>query len=201
MICYKFRAAWSQTRGVLAGVLSLAAAGGTLVVLVCGLSGCAVPAGGSRDMLTAADDSDARKRARIHLELAVAYFSEGKTAIALDALKQSLSADAGLFEAHNLRGLIYMRLNEPALAEEGFRKALALQPNTATVQHNFGWMLCQQGRMGEAMAQFAAALAILNVHQYLMNPAISRWCHMGAKIWVLKFLITTVNKIISVTAN
>jgi len=159
MICYKFRAAWSQTRGVLAGVLSLAAAGGTLVVLVGGLSGCAVPAGGSRDMLTAADDSDARKRARIHLELAVAYFSEGKTAIALDALKQSLSADAGLFEAHNLRGLIYMRLNEPALAEEGFRKALALQPNTATVQHNFGWMLCQQGRMADASAQFSAALA------------------------------------------
>jgi len=64
-----------------------------------------------------------------------------------------------LFEAHNLRGLIYMRLNEPALAEEGFKKALALQPNAASVQHNYGWMLCQQGRMAEAGVQFGAALA------------------------------------------
>lgn len=123
------------------------------------LGACASGGSGNRDMVTAADDSDARKRARIHLELAVAYFSEGKTTIALDALKQSLSSDAGLFEAHNLRGLIYMRLNEPALAEEGFKKALALQPNAASVQHNYGWMLCQQGRMAEASVQFGAALA------------------------------------------
>jgi type IV pilus assembly protein PilF len=159
MIYFKFRAAWSQTRGVLSRALSLAAAGGTLVVLMGGLTGFAVPAGGSRDMLTAADDSDARKRARIHLELAVTYFSEGKTSIALDALKQSLSSDSGLFEAHNLRGLIYMRLNEPALAEEGFKKALSLQPNASSVQHNYAWMLCQQGRMADASAQFSAALA------------------------------------------
>jgi len=50
-------------------------------------------------------------------------------------------------------------MSEPALAEDGFRKALAVQPQAAAVQHNYGWFLCQQGRMGEAMAQFAAALA------------------------------------------
>jgi type IV pilus assembly protein PilF len=52
-----------------------------------------------------------------------------------------------------------MRLNAPALAEDGFRKALALQSQAASVQHNYGWFLCQQGRMGEAMAMFGAALS------------------------------------------
>lgn len=114
---------------------------------------------GKTDLTTSTDDSEARKRARVYLELASTYFSEGKNTYALDAVKQSLAADNGLFEAHNLRGLIYMRMNEPALAEDGFRKALAVQPQSAAVQHNYGWFLCQQGRMGEAMAQFAAALA------------------------------------------
>jgi type IV pilus assembly protein PilF len=114
---------------------------------------------GQADLTTSGDDSDTRKRARVYLELASTYFADGKNSYALDAIKQSLAADGGLFEAHNLRGLIYMRLNEPALAEDGFRKALAVQPQAASVQHNYAWMLCQQGRMGEAMALFGAALA------------------------------------------
>lgn len=114
---------------------------------------------GKSDLATSGDDSEARKRARVYLELASTYFEEGKNNYALDAVKQSLAADNGLFEAHSLRGLIYMRLNEATLAEDGFRKALALQPRAASVQHNYGWLLCQQGRMNEAMAQFGAALA------------------------------------------
>jgi len=42
------------------------------------LGACASGGSGNRDMVTAADDSDARKRARIHLELAVAYFRRAK---------------------------------------------------------------------------------------------------------------------------
>ena len=118
----------------------------------------ACASGAKSDLSTSSDDSEARKRARVYLELAATYFAEGKNTYALDAVKQSMAADNGLFEAHDLRGLIYMRLNEPALAEDGFRKALALQAQAPAVQHNYGWFLCQQGRMGEAMAQFEAAL-------------------------------------------
>ena len=110
-------------------------------------------------MGTGSIDSEARKRARVYLELATTYFADGMNSYALDAMQQSLAADNGLYEAHNLRGLIYMRLNEPTLAEDGFRKALAVQSQAASVQHNYGWFLCQQGRMGEAMAMFSAALA------------------------------------------
>jgi type IV pilus assembly protein PilF len=91
--------------------------------------------------------------------LAVLYFNDGKTTIALDALKQSIAADPTWFEAFNLRGLIYMRLNDMPLAEESFRRALVLNPKAATVQHNFGRMLCKQSRMAEAVSMFGAALA------------------------------------------
>lgn len=127
------------------------------------------------DLVTASDETEARKRARIRLELAVNYFSEGKTTIALDELKQSIAVDPGLFEAHNLRGLIYMRLNEFSLADDSFRQALVLSPKAATVQHNYGLLLCQQGRMAAAAEMFSAALA---------NPTYNE----RAKTWMIQGL-------------
>ncbi len=125
-----------------------------------GLVSCSTVAGpGKADLATVSDETENRKRARIRLELAVNYFNEGKTSIALDELKQSIAADSGLYEAFNLRALVYMRLSEADLAEDSFRRALALSPNAATVRHNYGFMLCNQGRTNEAVTQFSAALA------------------------------------------
>jgi type IV pilus assembly protein PilF len=126
------------------------------------LAGCAAGATGSgvnSDLVTDSDEPEARKRARLRLELAVAYFEKGQTTDALDHLKQSIVADPGLFEAHNMRGLIYMRLNDLPLAEESFRRALAISPKAASVQHNYGWLLCQNSRLPEAMQLFGSALA------------------------------------------
>ena len=140
--------------------------GGLLMVLVGGLAGCAsgpgTPAASSAnkaDFITDSDETDARRRARIRLELAVGYFEQGKTTTALDELKQSINADPTLFEAYNLRGLIYMRLNDAGLAEESFRRALVINPRASNVQHNYGWLLCQQSRVPEAVQMFSAAIA------------------------------------------
>lgn len=139
---------------------------GLLIAFGGGLSGCAsgyaVPAGasaGKADLITDSDETDARKRARMRLELAVIYFEQGKTTIALDELKQSINADSTLFEAYNLRGLIYMRLNDAVLSEDSFRRALVINPRAANVQHNYGWLLCQQSRVPEAVQMFTAAIA------------------------------------------
>ena len=127
------------------------------------------------DLVTASDETESRKRARIRLELALNYFNEGKTTIALDEVKQSIAVDASLYEAHSLRGLIYMRLNELSLADDSFRQALALNPKAADVQHNYGLLLCQQGRMAAAGDMFSAALA---------NPAYED----RAKTWMIQGL-------------
>ena len=138
-----------------------------LLGLVAGLSlvSCATdPAGTGQEgarphVVTESDEPEARKRARIRLELAVGYFEQGQTTVALDELKQSLSADPNFGEAYNLRGLIYMRLNDFRLADESFRRAIALNASDANSLHNYGWLMCQQGRHAESMPLFAKALA------------------------------------------
>jgi type IV pilus assembly protein PilF len=130
-----------------------------------GVLGCASGGGATgnaastADLVTQSDEPENRIRARRHLTLAVLYFNDGKTTIALDALKQSIAADSTWFESYNLRGLIYTRLNDIVLAEESFKRALTLQPNSAYVQHNYARMLCKQSRSSEALAWFAKALA------------------------------------------
>jgi type IV pilus assembly protein PilF len=123
-------------------------------------SGCATPAGGpGTEIVTESDETEARKRARTRLALAVGYFEQGQTTIALDELKLALQADPAYGDAFNVRGLIYMRLGDMRLAEESFRRAIALNPRDGNVLHNLGWMQCQQNRLPEAFASFDAALA------------------------------------------
>ncbi|RYY91940.1 MAG: type IV pilus biogenesis/stability protein PilW [Comamonadaceae bacterium] len=119
-------------------------------------------AGNGTDLVTSSDEGDGRKRARIRLELAIGYFEAGQTEVALDEIKKSLSADPAYAEAYNLRGLIYMRLDDAGLAEDSFRRSIALNPREPNTMHNYGWLLCQQNRFNDAMQQFGQALAVPN---------------------------------------
>lgn len=131
-----------------------------LTLVSCATDPAGAGQGGPRpDVVTDSDEPEARKRARIRLELAVGYFEQGQTTIALDELKQSLAADPNFGDAYNLRGLIYMRLNDFRLADESFRRAIALNPADSNNHHNYGWLLCQQGRYADAAPFFARALA------------------------------------------
>lgn len=111
------------------------------------------------EVVTPSDESEARRRARIRLELASGYYEEGKTDIALDELKQVIAADPAFSDAYNLRGLIYMRLGDARQAEDSFRRALALNPRDANVLHNYGWLQCQTGRYPESYRSFEQAIA------------------------------------------
>jgi len=117
-------------------------------------------AGNGADIVTASDEPNGRRRARLRLELAIGYFEAGQTTVALDEIKQSLSADPTFADAFNLRGLVYMRLDDAGLAEDSFRRAIALNPREPNTLHNYGWLLCQQSRYGDAAQQFSAALAV-----------------------------------------
>ncbi len=109
------------------------------------------------DLVTASDETPARRRARIRLELASSYFEAGKPTFALDEIKQSLQADPTYADAYNVRALIYMRINDFALADESFRRALELDPRDPDTLHNRGWLLCQLQRYAEADALFSKA--------------------------------------------
>ncbi len=151
-------------RGVRTGVLWAVLGGG--VWLCAGLAGCAAQgaAGGAissasnPELLTESDEPETRRRARLRLALAVGYFEQGQTTVALDELKQVLAIDPSFAEAYNLRGLVYMRMNAPQLAEESFRRAISLNARDAGALHNYGWYLCQAQRYPEALQVFAQAL-------------------------------------------
>lgn len=154
----------SVTRRFHAGAWRHALAGLLLAWAAGGLTGCATPAAPksepTADMTTESDEPLARKRARTRLELAVSYFEQDKTQIALDEVKQSLAQDPAYAPALSLRGLIYMRLDNPRLAEDSFKQALQVQPDDGDVLHNLGWLQCQQARYTEALATFDRALAL-----------------------------------------
>jgi len=131
------------------------------------LAGCAGKPGsapgaasGRGEIMTESDEPEVRKRARIRLELAANYFQQGQTNVALDELKQALVTDPTYADAYNLRALVYMRMNDNALAEDSFRRAMALNPRDGDVLHNYGWLLCQQKRYSESIALFGRAIAM-----------------------------------------
>ena len=139
--------------------LAWAALAWTVLLAVGGCASSARESGATPDIVTESDEPEARKRARIRMELAIGYFEQGQTNVALDELKQVIAADPGFPDAYNLRGLIYMRLNDTRQAEDSFRRAVALNPRDSNVQHNYGWLLCQQGRYDEAQRAFDVVMA------------------------------------------
>lgn len=53
-----------------------------------------------------------------------------------------------------------MRLEDAGLAEDSFRRAIAINPRDPNTRHNYGWLLCQQSRYGDAATQFTEALGV-----------------------------------------
>ncbi len=108
----------------------------------------------------AAEESDSQRRARVRLELAGAYYAEGRLDNALSEVRLALAASPDLPQALNLRGLVLAALGEEKQAEESFKRGVEVAPNDGDTLHNYGWFLCQRGRYAEGNALFDRALAM-----------------------------------------
>ncbi len=150
------------------------------LALLAGLSACTTPQGerdrgsdtgissragdgGNNPVPTAvmpdsSEENEERRRARIRLELAANYYSQGNYNYALDELRQALAVDPSYPSAYGMLGLVYMDLNDRPRAEESFQRALRLAPNDSDINNNFGWYLCQTGRHRESIDYFLRAL-------------------------------------------
>lgn len=146
---------WRRALAWLLLVLSLAWAQLSLT----GCAGGVAATSNTAEPVTDFDEPDARKRARLRLELASGYFEQGQITVALDEIKQSLAADPTYGPAFVLRGLVYMRLNDNRLAEDSFQRALQINPRDPDALHNYGWFSCQLGRHAQAVDLFTRALA------------------------------------------
>jgi len=104
--------------------------------------------------------SPEEERARNHTELGQEYlFSFGRTDVALDAAKAALRVRPGYPPAHHLMGLVYTELRQNAQADEAFRRALSGAPMDPDFNNSYGWFLCSQKRVSEAMSRFATSAA------------------------------------------
>ena len=136
---------------------------GVAVVAAClALSGCAgQPADDSGLKAitpTTGDETNVQLRARIHTELAANYFEIGNVAVALEEVKEALSADRNYGPAHNMAGVIYAQLKEDRLAEESFQRALEINPSDPDAHNNYGMFLCQRKQEREGIRHFMAAV-------------------------------------------
>lgn len=117
------------------------------------LSACAMQPDKSYKQEAAKRDS-----ARAHAELAQGYYAQGQMAIALEEFNAALKNYPDYAEAYNGLGLVHAALGEDFKAETQFKKALALSPNSAETQNNFGSFLCSRGRYDESIQYFLDAV-------------------------------------------
>ncbi|MGE5027489.1 MAG: type IV pilus biogenesis/stability protein PilW [Betaproteobacteria bacterium] len=106
----------------------------------------------------AEEQAGPRQRAQVHTDLGAAYFGRGQMGVALDELNTALKADSGYAPAYGILGLVYMALREDDKADENFRRSLSLDGANSDTHNNYGWFLCQRGRIDESLSHFMAAL-------------------------------------------
>jgi len=107
---------------------------------------------------SAEEQSDARQRAQAHTDLGAAYFGSGQLGVALEELNVAIRIDSSFAPAYNMLGLVYMALRENDKAEENFRRSLSLSSTDSDTNNNYGWFLCQRGKIDDSIRYFMAAL-------------------------------------------
>lgn len=105
-----------------------------------------------------AEQGPPRERARIHTELAGAYYERGNLAVALEELRAAISADSAYAPAYNVLALVHADLRENDQAQANFERALRLNATDPDVNHNYGWFLCQTNREEQSLRYFLAAV-------------------------------------------
>jgi type IV pilus assembly protein PilF len=102
--------------------------------------------------------NNAETSASVHTQLGSDYFSHGRTDVALEEARKALQASSDYAPAYHLMGLVYVELEQHALADEAFRHALSSAPGDPDFNNSYGWFLCNRGRVPEAMSHFATAI-------------------------------------------
>jgi type IV pilus assembly protein PilF len=127
-----------------------------VLLIVMLLSACAT--GGGSEGTPEQDTTRAQAIARIHTELAAAYLDRTQYAVALQELEVALKWNSNFAPAYNVRALVRMALHEDEKANADFLHSLDLDNDSSATHNDYGWFLCQRGRVKESLKQFQEAL-------------------------------------------
>lgn len=123
----------------------------TAFLLVVLLAGCATSAE------RRAEQEKKEKRADTHVMLGASYLQRGQLEIAKQELEKALLEDPNNSQANNIMAVLQWRLRKYGEAERMFRKALDVDENNSSAQHNYGAFLCDRGKLDEGIRHFDAA--------------------------------------------
>jgi len=107
---------------------------------------------------TSAQESTALNRARVHTDLATAYYGAGQYEVALEEVRIALDADDKYLPAVNQLGLIHLALGQMDQAQTVLQRAIRLDPDDPSINNNYGMLLCTRGDATEAMRYFEKAI-------------------------------------------
>lgn len=111
----------------------------------------------SRPMSDITPATPADSRARVHVDLGMAYFEVGRYDVALDEAKIALGDSPNYAPAYHLLGLAYMLIEENAAARDNFERALREAPGDPDFNNSYGWFLCTQGQEQQGLDRLALA--------------------------------------------
>jgi len=128
------------------------------------LGACAgVPAGGGtaasadRPVSDLPPATSADARAKVHVELGLAYFQVGRHDVALDEARAALAQQGSYSPAFHLMGLVYMAIDDIPAARANFERALATAPNDPDFNNSYGWFQCATGQERQGLERLALA--------------------------------------------
>ena len=143
------------------------------VLLACTLSACK-----STELKRPSKKERTEEVSRIKTQLSVEYMRAGDYRLAVTTIEEALQADHKNEIAWLMRAQIYQYLKVNDKAEESFREALRLKPDSAEINNNYGWFLCNYlNNPNAAIPYFDRALA---------DPTYPHW---HKRIWNVVLLL------------
>lgn len=123
-----------------------------LIVALLALAGCT-------QNIKGGNEGNVENRAKLHTELAAAYYAQGQMAIALDEFNKATQLDPDYAPAYTGLGLVHAALKQDDKAEANFKRSLQLDPDNSDSHNNYGTFLCVRNRVDEAVKQFMTAVS------------------------------------------
>ena len=111
--------------------------------------------------------------AAIKTQLAIEYMNSHDYRAAVSAIEEALQVQPRNENAWLVRAEIYQYLKVPEKAEESFQRALSIKPDSAEINNNYGWFLCNSGgRPNQALTYFDRAFTYPSPQVAYMNKGI-----------------------------
>lgn len=106
-----------------------------------------------------AADFDKRQAAKSRVELALGYLAQNNPTQAKLNLDKALNYAPDYYLVHSALAYFYHQQGNTTLADNAYRKAIALDDEQGDVHNNYGTFLCSQGKAEQGFEQFRKALS------------------------------------------